>query len=578
MTLEFGLFPLAGLVVAAALYAVERWVLRLKCGARWAQAFIAVALLLTTLCSAVTLSRVGQGPVPLVDVESTIVPLPSWNGADHENLKEVTTVELQSPSPAPVPDGMLHTAASSLSRNGIDVTLLFADALPMVGPIYIIGVVAVVLYFLGQIVLLCLYRKRQEQTDTTGIYLTDSSEPFSFGRSIFLPRSLGDDVRRYVLLHEQAHLHHRHFLKLCALQLLAAFNWYNPFAWLLFGEMRLQQELEVDGDVLRTGVDRQYYQLALLSVCAGQPGKWILLHSTFRLQPLKQRIIFMNTDMNKPSMRRRQTAAAMLTVLVMAVAAVIGCQTHVQEPEVKHHPMRGCWTMDWISNTGSGIEVHPAAMHYGFYNDSTFLCYSYWSKQGVNIFFSISGEGYSWRGDTLACADGRPTDYTFIDEHTAISRWMKDSTQKTGVSGPDITEQWHSIQPNPDIVTVFRAVVEAHENEARPMDGVWVRETPASEGQKQTYCLINDTIFMQVNWNPSTVVEGFRYAGSGVSASLAKVSELISQPDADHIVLSDDVGEPRGTYRRIPMPDYLLRAFAPAAYIDAVCPSPLHGD
>ena len=552
-TIETGLFPIAGLLVGGALYIVERWVLRLKCTARWAQTFITVALLLTTLFSLTTLSRVVEVAVADVPAQSSVmgVPPPSMvSGAEVQAL------------PEDMPDHVVTDERAVAAHD--DNTILMTDASQLVGVIYIIGVLAVVVYLLCQLTALWLYRRRQQRSKSDGVYLTDMAEPFSFGQSIFLPRSLSGDVRRYVLLHEQAHLRHRHFLKLCLLQLLVAANWYNPFAWLLFSEMRLQQELEVDGDVLRSGIDRKRYQLALLSVCVGQPGRWILLHSTFHLQPLKQRIIFMNTEMNLQNMRRRQTIAAMLTVLVIAAEAVAGCQTHELQPETKHHPLRGCWTMDWISDTGSGIEVHPVAMHYGFYNDSTFLCFSYWSRKGINMRFSMSGEGYSWCGDTLVSADGRPTDYTLPDEQTVVSRWMKDSTQMAGVAGPDITEQWHRIKPCADIVTVFRAVSSAVPHSSRPMDGVWQMEDDG--GQVQTYFLVNDTIFMRLNIHPSTVVEGFRYGASGHCGHLDAVSEYISQPDNNHLVLNNIRDKDTETYRRTAMPAYLLRVFSPALY------------
>ena len=277
----------------------------------------------------------------------------------------------------------------------------------------------------------------------------------------------------------------------------------------------------------------------------------------------------MNSNINKASARRRLVLATAATIVALSATLSAGCQTHeVKKSETRQHPMRGCWTMDWISNTGSGVEVHPVAMHYGFYNDSTFLCFSYWSRKGVNMRFAISGEGYSWRGDTLLDANDYPTDYTFTDGQTAVSRWMKDSTQMAGVSGPDITEQWHRIAPAADIVTVFRAAYEAKPEDSKPLSGVWLRETPASDGVRQAYCFVNDTIFMQLNWHPTTVARGFRYGGSGICGTLSQFNDFISQSDADHLVLSFNKDKPAETYRRIAMPPHLLRAFAPAAFIN----------
>lgn len=575
-SIEFGLFPLMGIMVAAILYAVERWVLRLKCSARWTQLYIAAALLLTTACSLTALSTaVHHGSAALM----TSSNVQRGTAAPTTGAAPMTGSTVQRGSAVPT-TGAAPMTAPEVQRGPAVPTTGAAPALPHILPtlpslwsslrtLYLAGVAAVVLWLAAQ--LLVLYRYRQQQTKAGHrLYLTDApAAPFSFAGDIFIPRSLDSDAMSYVLLHEKAHLTHRHFLKLTATQLLVALNWYNPFAWLLFGEMRLQQELEVDADVLHSGADREAYQLALLRVCVGQPGKWILMRSTFNHQPLKQRIIFMNSNITKASALRRFALATAITIVALSATLSAGCQTHeVKKSETRQHPMRGCWTMDWISNTGSGVEVHPVAMHYGFYNDSTFLCFSYWSRKGVNMRFAISGEGYSWRGDTLLDANDYPTDYTFTDKQTAVSRWMKDSTQMAGVSGPDITEQWHRIAPAADIVTVFRAAYEAKPEDSKPLSGVWLRETPASDGVRQAYCFVNDTIFMQLNWHPTTVARGFRYGGSGICGTLSQFSDFISQPDADHLVLSFNKDKPAETYRRIAMPPHLLRAFAPAAFIN----------
>ena len=588
--METGFFPLTSLLVGGALFGLYWWVLRLRVTSRWAQAFIAVAMLLMV---------VVQLAAPVREVETpssggAAAPISSggetYGGVfvSESEVAQAGDVELQTPPQTSPLEGRGMSASDPSGERGeadaerVSLTQLFQDAMPLLGRLWLLGVALVLVYFACQLVwLFSLCRKYDgERMGDVNVYRTGKLSPFSFGHNIFLLSTMDADTCRYVLLHEHAHIRHRHFLKLCLLQLLVALCWYNPFVWLFFGEMRLQQEMEVDGDVLREGVDREDYQLSLLRVCVSH-GKWILLRTAYGLKPLKQRIIFMNTEMNKRNMHRRQLVALAALSLVLTLAMAVGCQTREKEntatDEVKHHPMRGCWTMDWISNTGSGVEVHPVAMHYGFYNDSTFLCFSYWSKKGMNMCFSISGEGYTWRGDTLVDAGGRPTDYTFPDERTAISRWMKDSTQMAGVSGPDITEQWSRIEPNEDIVAAFRAAYTAKPNAARPMDGTWLKED--DEQKATTYVLVNDTVMMGINLYPSTVVDGFRYGGSGVSTTLRLLDngrlkmgkeplELeVSYPDGDHmIMLSYQDGELKFEehYRRTETPAYLQRAIAPA--------------
>ena len=62
--------------------------------------------------------------------------------------------------------------------------------------------------------------------------------------------------------------------------LLVALNWFNPFVWMFFNEMKMQQELEVDMDVLAEGIDRRNYQMSLLQVCV-QNSRWLMVQSAF---------------------------------------------------------------------------------------------------------------------------------------------------------------------------------------------------------------------------------------------------------------------------------------------------------
>lgn len=569
ITFETGLFPLTGILVCGALYAVYRSLLRLKSSSRWTQMFIATAVVLTTMVSMVTLVREVEGEILWGSEGAGARGNEFLRGNEYLRGSEGTGERGSEPSQA-----VSHTTApTSPSTTALQPAKRQSRITPLKPVhIYLLGVICVMGYFIFQLVWLLRLRKHYPCThlDDADIYI-GVKQPFSFGRSIFLPSAIDDEMRHYILLHEQAHIRHRHFLKLCGMQMLIALNWYNPFVWLFFSEMRLQQELEVDSDVLAEGVDRQAYQLSLLRICT-QQGKWILLRSAFGIKPLKQRIVFMNQTLNPSAMHRCQTLAATALMLTVTAAAAFGCQTREKQTAepVREHPMKGCWTMDWISNTGSGEEVHPVAMHYGFYNDSTFLCFSYWRKKGRNLNFSMSGEGYAWRGDTLVDAQGHPTDYTFPDERTAISRWLKDSTQMAGVKGPDITEQWSRIKPNEDIVDVLRAVSAAKNDPAEPRMGVWQEEK-----NKNQYLILTDSVFMVLRMHPSTVTRGFRYGASGSCGTVSRgqsenIFLLAGQPfeinltEAGHQTLTVTGDKFKETYHRIDMPAYLLRAFSPA--------------
>ena len=56
MDVNWCLHPLEGVVLAGVLFALYYWVIRLRCHARMAQAFIFVAILAVTLCTFTSLS------------------------------------------------------------------------------------------------------------------------------------------------------------------------------------------------------------------------------------------------------------------------------------------------------------------------------------------------------------------------------------------------------------------------------------------------------------------------------------------------------------------------------------------
>ncbi len=589
--IETGLFPFAALVVGGVLYAVCRWVLRLRCNSRWVQAYIAVAVVLTTLTSFLTPVKVIEQAADTATAAEADMPLPAHTPpayAEVHGSAPVTQADRAAAAQAiPFTPTVVPTAAGATPTPPRWHSLM-ADAWPVAGALYLVGLAAVLLWLVAQLLWLASLRRRYRCTDSADgmrIYHTDRPAPFSFFRSIFISDALTGNMRRFVLLHEQSHISHRHTLKLCLMQLFTALNWWNPFVWLLAAEMRLQQELEVDDDVLRQGIDREQYQLSLLQVCT-QEGKWIVMRTAYNIKPLKQRLIFMNKQLTPQGIRHQKWLALSCLALTVAAAVTVACQTH-QKPadaddaaaDVRHHPMAGCWTMDWISNTGSGIENHPPAMHYGFYNDSTFLCFSYWAKRGVNIAFSMSGEGYTWQGDTLVDAEGHPTSYTFSnDGRTVVSRWMKDSLQNAYVSGPDISEQWSRIEPDRDIVSVFTAMHSLGQQQAsKGINGAW-RE----EGNDNSYLLISDTLLMVVNWYPSKIARGFRYGAGGFCGSIKQQADgsyllfgrdtaHISQPDADHLSIDGDIngGGLPSPLIRTQLPSFLQRAFSPVVSVAA---------
>jgi hypothetical protein len=122
---------------------------------------------------------------------------------------------------------------------------------------------------------------------------TAESNPFSFGRSIYINRNrhTEEELQRMVA-HEMVHVKQKHTIDLLIGEFLCIVNWFNPFAWLIRHAIRQNLEFIADNQVVALqGVNKKEYQYLLLKV-AGAPAYRIAHH--FNFSHLKKRIAMMN--------------------------------------------------------------------------------------------------------------------------------------------------------------------------------------------------------------------------------------------------------------------------------------------
>ncbi len=563
-TVEFGLFPLVAIVVGALLTLVFFSVVRLKCSARWAMGFIFAAMLTVTVCSLVSPVRWVEFDTP---VEVVVEP-------EETMLSPVKVVEAENGVASP----MLKLKAKAPVTNHRQVRPLFHDASQLFGWLWLAGVVLMLSSMVWQCSRLFLMKRRQERmgdVDGIGLYATGGTDAYSFGRSVFIPRMFDDEMRRFMLLHELQHVRHGHFFWLCSLQVLLAFNWYNPFCWLLFREMRLQQELQVDGDVIRQGIDRTAYQYSLLraSLQSGSPV-WIL--SAFGRKPITQRVAFMNRELNMRSNVRRSILSSVLALGVLSLAVFVSCQTNEKE---KEHPLMGWWKMDFTKNADSDTELYPFGKQIAFYNYDTFLTITYRARNGMSLAFTFSAEETRLQGDTLVDALGDPMRYEFVDDDTFQNLWHRQPYQNAMPKGPEIIDQWSRIPVDDELLELFGCLRKADHTDGGKFDGVWLSLTntvsptdPDKDDGRREYLLVSDSLFLSLNYHRQEP-KAFRAAGSGYSGVLKEFGEYLqfgdmapvvySMPDAGHLVVRDATNEhaTQHVFQRIDMPTDLKRMF-----------------
>ena len=140
--------------------------------------------------------------------------------------------------------------------------------------------------------------------------------PFSWFNNIVISRSDYESGRSEILIHEKAHIAHRHSLDIMLCNMLLIFQWFNPAAWLLRRELQNIHEYEADEAVIQSGADASEYQLLLIRKAVGE--RLFSMANNLNHNSLKKRITMMLIKKSNPWNR----AKILLTVPVAAVAVV----------------------------------------------------------------------------------------------------------------------------------------------------------------------------------------------------------------------------------------------------------------
>lgn len=164
--------------------------------------------------------------------------------------------------------------------------------------IYWAGVAVLSLRMVWQlfsIVRLAVISRKQEVEGITVHLLKGEGSPFSFFRWIFMyPSTLDGKQLHEVMIHECTHVSGLHSLDTLFSELFSIACWFNPFAWLMKQEVRMNLEYLADESVLSDGNARKSYQYHLLGLAYRQPKDSTKIANNFNLLPLKKRIKMMN--------------------------------------------------------------------------------------------------------------------------------------------------------------------------------------------------------------------------------------------------------------------------------------------
>ena len=148
----------------------------------------------------------------------------------------------------------------------------------------------------------------------TMVILDCPVSPFSWGRYIVL--SSDDAADRLIVDHELNHIRHCHSFDLILAQMFVIFNWFNPVAYLMRGELSAVHEYEVDHDILTSGVTASEYQMLLIKKAVGP--RFQSIANSLNHSQLKNRLTMMQKSRSKRG--RSLFAVALLPAALLAVS------------------------------------------------------------------------------------------------------------------------------------------------------------------------------------------------------------------------------------------------------------------
>ena len=203
--------------------------------------------------------------------------------------------------------------------------------------LYYIGVIVMIFRFIVQLCSVFWMRWKGTLTTVDGqriISIPTKADPFSFFGWIFLYLpDLKAESRQEILKHEQTHANQWHSVDVIFCELINIVCWFNPFAWLIKTEIRLNLEYLADNKVAETTSDCKLYQYHLLHLVNKnvQTG----LCNNFNVSHLKRRIIMMNKKRTRTAGRIKYALFAPLAAALLIASNISCISTEKQEETVE---------------------------------------------------------------------------------------------------------------------------------------------------------------------------------------------------------------------------------------------------
>ena len=191
-------------------------------------------------------------------------------------------------------------------------------------------------------------------------FTEEKGSPFSFFHWIFINKNmLNDPCLHEVLLHERTHVRQWHSVDVMLSEVCTILCWFNPFAWILRREVRVNLEYLADQSVVDKGNDARTYQYHLLALT--YQGSVATLSNNFNVLPLKQRIKMMNKERSKSIGRLKYLLLLPVCALLFMVIKAAGEDFYQVVEEMPQFPGGVKALMDYLKTNVKYPEAAKAA-------------------------------------------------------------------------------------------------------------------------------------------------------------------------------------------------------------------------
>jgi len=191
-----------------------------------------------------------------------------------------------------------------------------AAPVQIVYSIYIIGVIVLIFKLMVELLnILFLIVRGKNEGSRIIVFHGFNTAGFSAMGYIFINSRLATEEASEIIKHEQNHLNRNHFVDNIFVEIIKAFQWFNPVAYLFNRSLRAIHEYQADQECLTSGVPLVNYQNLLLNQVF-KSNAFNLNNSFSNPSLIKKRMIMMTK-------KRTSSLASMKLIFVVPVIGVL---------------------------------------------------------------------------------------------------------------------------------------------------------------------------------------------------------------------------------------------------------------